>query len=87
IMHVIDASSPLAQETEESLGRSQASLILSVSGTDETTGHVLIAREEYPSTAILWNKGFRDVIRVAADGAVHMDYTKFHDVEDLVSDP
>ncbi|HTB66377.1 MAG TPA: ion channel, partial [Steroidobacteraceae bacterium] len=47
IMHVIDASSPLAQETEESLGRSQASLILSVSGTDETTGHVLIAREEY----------------------------------------
>jgi inward rectifier potassium channel len=87
IMHVIDASSPLAQETEESLGRSQASLILSVSGTDETTGHVLIAREEYPSTAILWNKGFRDVIRVAADGAVHMDYTKFHDVEDLASDP
>jgi len=87
IMHVIDASSPLAQETEESLGRSRASLILSVSGTDETTGHVLIAREEYPSTAILWNKGFRDVIRVAADGAVHMDYTKFHDVEDLVSDP
>jgi inward rectifier potassium channel len=83
IMHVIDASSPLAHETEETLGRSKASLILSVSGTDETTGHVLIAREEYLSAAILWNKAFRDVLNVTADGAVHIDYTRFHDVEEL----
>jgi inward rectifier potassium channel len=83
IMHLIDESSPLAHETEESLGRSRVSLILSVSGTDETTGHVLIAREEYPSAAILWNKGFRDVLEVAADGTLHMDFTKFHDVEEL----
>jgi inward rectifier potassium channel len=83
IMHVIDETSPLARETEESLGRSRASLILSVNGTDETTGHVLIAREEYPSAAILWNKGFRDVLTVAADGEVHIDYTKFDDVEEL----
>jgi inward rectifier potassium channel len=86
IMHVIDESSPLAQETEESLGRSQASLILSVSGTDETTGHVLIAREEYPSASILWNKGFRDVLEVTADGTVHMDFAKFNDVEDLAKE-
>jgi inward rectifier potassium channel len=83
IMHVIDESSPLARESEESLGRSKASLILSVSGTDETTGHVLIAREEYASAAILWNKAFRDVLDVTAEGAVHIDYSKFHDVEDL----
>jgi inward rectifier potassium channel len=83
IMHVIDESSPLARESEESLGRSRASLILSVSGTDETTGHVLIAREEYPSAAILWNKAFRDVLEVTPEGAVHIDYTKFHDVEEL----
>jgi inward rectifier potassium channel len=86
IMHVIDESSPLARETEESLGRSKASLILSVSGTDETTGHVLIAREEYPSAAILWNKAFRDVLNVTAEGAVHIDYTKFHDVEELAKE-
>jgi inward rectifier potassium channel len=87
IMHVIDDTSPLARETEESLGRSRTSLILSVSGTDETTGHVLIAREEYPSAAILWNKGFRDVLTVTADGAVHIDYTKFHEVEELAREP
>jgi inward rectifier potassium channel len=83
IMHVIDDSSPLALETDASLRRSQASFILSVSGTDETTGHVLIAREEYSSAAVLWNKGFCDVLTVTGDGAVHIDYTKFHEVEDL----
>ena len=87
IMHVIDDSSPLARETEESLRRSRASVILSVSGTDETTGHVLIAREEYPSTAILWNKAFRDVLMLPEDGAVHIDFTKFHDVEELTIGP
>src|SRR5580698_3067163 len=87
IMHVIDETSPLARESEESLGRSGATLILSVSGTDETTGHVLIAREEYPSAAILWNKGFRDVLEVTPEGAVHIDYTKFHDVEELPGAP
>ncbi len=86
IMHVIDESSPLAHETEESLGQSQASLILSVSGTDETTGHMLIGQEEYPSGAILWNKAFRDVLTVTSDGAVHIDYTKFHEVEELVKE-
>jgi hypothetical protein len=44
---------------------------------------VLIAREEYPSAAILWNMAFRDVLEVTAEGAVHIDYTKFHEVEEL----
>jgi inward rectifier potassium channel len=86
IMHVIDESSPLACETEDSLHRSKASFILSVSGTDETTGHVLIAREEYPSPAILWNMAFSDVLEVTAEGAVHIDYAKFHDVEELAKE-
>jgi inward rectifier potassium channel len=83
IMHVIDAGSPLSGETEESLRRSGASFILSVSGTDETTGHTLMARHEYPSAAILWNKAFQDVLDRSDDGVLHIDYTRFHDVEDL----
>jgi inward rectifier potassium channel len=83
IMHVIDESSPLFHETEESLRRSDASFILSLSGTDDTTGHLLIAREQYSADAILWNKAFCDVIHVTPDGATHIDYTRFHDVEEL----
>jgi inward rectifier potassium channel len=83
VMHVIDDSSPLSAETEESLRLSGASFVLSLSGTDETTGHTLMAREEYPAAAILWNKAFRDVLDVTGEGVVLFDYTRFHEVEDL----
>ena len=83
LMHVIDDASPLHSETEESLRRSDASFVLSLSGTDETTGHTLMARGEYPGGAILWNKAFRDVLDVTEEGVVLFDYTQFHEVEDL----
>jgi inward rectifier potassium channel len=83
IMHVIDDSSPLSGQTEESLRLSGASFVLSLSGTDETTGHTLMARGEYPGGAILWYKAFRDVLDVTEEGVVLFDYTQFHEVEDL----
>jgi inward rectifier potassium channel len=83
LMHVIDDSSPLRNETEESLRQSGTTFILSVSGTDETTGHTLIARHQYSSDALLWHKSFQDILQTDDEGVVHIDYTKFHDVEDL----
>jgi inward rectifier potassium channel len=65
------------------LRRSGASFVLSLSGTDETTGHTLMARADYSGTAILWNKAFRDVLDVTEEGVVFFDYTLFHEVEDL----
>jgi inward rectifier potassium channel len=83
IMHVIDETSPLHGETEESLKASSAMFILSVSGTDETTGQTLMARAEYPSSVIHWNEAFVDILEVAEDGALHFDYSKFNDVQPL----
>jgi inward rectifier potassium channel len=83
IMHVIDEASPLYAQTSESLQRAAAVLILSVSGTDETTGAVLMARAEYQSDAIRWNASFRDILEQSADGVLTIDYRKFHDVEPL----
>jgi len=83
IMHVIDESSPLRKENEKSLEDAGTSFILSLSGTDETTGQVLMAREEYPATVIRWNETFRDILERAADGTVHIDYSKFHDAVPL----
>ncbi len=85
IMHVIDETSPLYKETEESLRSTAASFILSLSGTDETTGQVLVARAEYPSTAIRWNEAFRDILEVAEDGTLHIDYGKFNEIEPLAN--
>jgi inward rectifier potassium channel len=82
IMHIIDDASPLKTETEQSLNACAAVFILSLSGTDETTGQVLMARSEYPSTAIQWNQAFRDILEWT-DGALHIDYGKFDEVEPL----
>jgi len=87
IMHVIDDASPLQRETPESLRASEAAFILSVSGTDETTGQVLMARAEYRSGDIRWNETFRDILEVKEDGTLHFDYGKFHDVEPLEHSP
>ena len=83
IMHVIDEASPLLAETAESLQESGAAFVLSLSGTDETTGQVLMARAEYLSSDIRWNSTFNDILEEAADGSLHLDYAKFHDVEPL----
>jgi inward rectifier potassium channel len=86
IMHVIDAASPLEHETAKTLADSHAVFILSLSGTDETTGQVLIARAEYAAAAIRWNSTFRDILD-SSEEALHIDYSKFHDVEPLAETP
>jgi inward rectifier potassium channel len=83
IMHVIDDSSPLKGKSADSLNAAAALFILSLSGTDVTTGQVLMARSEYPSAAILWNQSFRDVLDVDDDGMLRFDYRKFNEVEPL----
>jgi len=83
IMHVIDDTSPLSTETGESLQQSNAAFVLSLSGTDENTGQVLMARAEYSGADIRWNSTFHDILEEAEDGTLHLDYSKFHDVEPL----
>jgi inward rectifier potassium channel len=81
IMHVIDDASPLTSETAESLEKSRTAFVLSLSGTDENTGQVMMARAEYSSADIRWNSTFHDILEEAADGTLHLDYRKFHDIE------
>jgi inward rectifier potassium channel len=83
LMHVIDDASPLRSETAESLLNSTAMFVLTLSGTDENTGQSLMARSEYSSADIRWNATFHDILEVAPDGTIHVDYGKFHDIEPL----
>jgi inward rectifier potassium channel len=85
-MHVIDEASPLRAETADSLRRSEAAFVLSVSGTDETTGQTLMARAEYSHGDIRWDSTFLDILEESADGTLHIDYGKFHDVEPYPKD-
>jgi inward rectifier potassium channel len=83
LMHVIDAASPLAGATAESLSAGRAFLLLTLSGTDETTGQSLMAKQEYPVSALRWNHGFADILTTDDEGVDHFDYTRFNDVEPL----
>ncbi len=83
LLHVIDESSPLAGATAESLALSHAYLLLSLAGTDETTGQTLMARHEYPASTLRWNHTFVDIMSTGDDGIDRFDYTKFHRVEPL----
>lgn len=83
MMHVIDEHSPLADETAESLAATHASFNLTLSGTDETTGQILMARRAYLSSAIRWNHTFRDIISTGEDGVDQFDYSRFHDADPL----
>jgi inward rectifier potassium channel len=82
LMHVVDESSPLAGETQKSLADSGGYLLLSISGTDETTGQTLMARYNYAASALRWNHGFVDIL-TTTDGVDYFDYTRFHEVEPL----
>jgi inward rectifier potassium channel len=83
LMHVIDERSPLSSETADSLAKSKAVFILSVSGTDENTGQTLMARGEYSNADIRWNATFHDILDEAPDGSILVDYSRFHDIEPL----
>jgi inward rectifier potassium channel len=83
ILHVIDAGSPLHGATAASLEAQRATINLTLSGTDETTGQVLMARHAYPSSALRWGHTFRDILTSSDDGLDHFDYTKFNEVEPL----
>ena len=86
IMHVIDESSPLISETAESLKKAGTVFVLSVTGTDETTGQQLMSRAEYSHADIRWNAAFRDMLEEMEDGTLRLDYGRFHDVEPI-ADP
>ncbi|MFO1434917.1 MAG: ion channel [Gammaproteobacteria bacterium] len=83
LMHVIDDQSPLANETSDSLTAANVLFNLTLSGTDETTGQVLMARRAYLAKDLRWNHSFRDIIATAEDGVDHFDYEQFHEVDPI----
>lgn len=79
-MHVIDQSSPLYGMSAESLIQTNSTIVVSVSGIDETVAQVVHARHQYSARDILWNYRFVDIIHQTADGHRYIDYQHFHNV-------
>jgi inward rectifier potassium channel len=83
LLHPIDASSPFANASAQSLDADRAMLLLTISGTDETTGQTLMTRARYPGSAIHWDASFVDILHTDEHGVDHFDYSKFDNIEPL----
>jgi inward rectifier potassium channel len=79
IFHVIDEFSPLSGVSEEHLGKSEAALVLTVNGFDDSSAQQLWARQAYSHKDIRWQYRYVDITSWA-DGRMILDYEKFHDV-------
>lgn len=82
-MHTIDEFSPLYGMTAESLVQTNTTLVVSLSGLDETVAQVVHARNTYSATDILWNYQFVNIMHHTEDGNRYIDYQHFHDAEAL----
>ena len=77
--HPITPDSPLYGATRESLRESEAEIIASVVGMDETFSDTVHARWSYLPDEVLWNARFADILSRTPDGRLQVDYGRFHD--------
>ncbi len=81
-MHRIDDASPFTGDDALARLRAQnASVFVSLSGVDETTGTQVHARHVYSLADVVPDARFADVISTRPDGTRVIDYARFHDVE------
>jgi inward rectifier potassium channel len=79
-IHPITAGSPLYRATRESLAATEAEIIVSLTGLDESFGQTVHARHAYTSEEIIWGARFVDILSRSPDGRRLIDYTCFHDI-------
>ena len=81
VMHVIDESSPFYVHTAETLN--DCMIVVSFSGLNETMLQGIQAHKVYNATDIRWGKKFVDILSVTPHGERLIDYSRFHEVENL----
>ena len=80
VMHPIDESSPLWGDTPETLAQCDASILIILTGLDETFSTTIHARYIYKVSDLLWSMRFTDILHQTDDGNYYIDYQHFHDV-------
>jgi inward rectifier potassium channel len=79
-----DEASPLAGKSVEELERTQAEILVLLSGTDETFEQTVYARSSYSADEIVWNARFQSMFRPTdARARVSIDISRIHSIEPL----
>jgi len=80
-IHPIDLDSPIFGATPESLIASRTSVIVSMTGIDETFSQTVYARHSYAAADIVWGARLADITTHTASGEFALDMSKFDQIE------
>jgi inward rectifier potassium channel len=80
VIHRIDASSPLAGASPETLVRDEAEFLVTVVGIDELSAQGLSARHTYDAADVRWGYRHADMLSERPDGGLRLDMREFHRV-------
>jgi inward rectifier potassium channel len=80
LLHRIAPTSPLHGDSPESLLAGEAELMVTLSGTDETSLQPVHARHTYSDRDLAWGARLADILSERPDGDMTLDLTRFHDL-------
>jgi inward rectifier potassium channel len=84
IVHPIDSASPLAGRTSEDLERTEAEILVLLSGIDEALEQTVHARSSYRADEIVWNARFQSMfLRADPQSRLAVDITRVHEIEPI----
>ncbi len=81
IRHTIEQDSPLHGETAESLKKSDAFFLASVTSYEEVIAASVQSQQDYTYADIRWGERFVDIYEEVGDGKLQVDYGRIHDTE------
>jgi inward rectifier potassium channel len=84
VMHTLDEKSPFYRCTSQTLEESEAELVITLIGIDETFAQTIHARHTYGGADIVWNHRFADILSRLDDGTRVIDYRRFDDLVPVV---
>lgn len=80
--HTIDAQSPIADLTPETLAASNINFIVTFQGTDDRLAATVHTRYAYNAGDIVFDRRFADLFHTDPEtGVPYLDFEKFHDTE------
>ncbi|HEV2551337.1 MAG TPA: ion channel [Stellaceae bacterium] len=80
VMHELDEKSPFYRCTSQSLEASEAEIVITLIGIDETFAQTIHARHTYGGADIVWNHRFADILSRLEDGTRVIDYRRFDEL-------
>jgi inward rectifier potassium channel len=82
IVHPIDGASPLSGRSAEELDRSEAEILVLLSGVDEALEQTVHVRSSYRADEIIWHARFRSMfLQQEGRQRVTVDINRIHEIE------